>query len=77
MNSGCGFNQAQFFGILSTGDTWYFVEFNPSKRPVFSSSEAFSIRLGQHESLVQLVNVFYAFALNTYIESVDAWSLRM
>jgi len=73
MNISRGYQQDKFFGILSTGDVWYFVEYRCGVSPPFRSSKAYYLDLDDEERLMRLINTFYAFMLNVWSESVDVW----
>lgn len=77
MNLARGFKQSRFFGILSTAEVWYFVEYCNGATPPFRSSRAFHLGLDEPDIFNRFVNTFYAFVLNTWIQSVDIWHSRV
>jgi len=68
MNVLHGYHQDTFYGILSTAEVWYFVEYRHGGNPPFRY-----LNLSNDGLLLDLLNTLYAFLLNIWVLSLDTW----
>jgi hypothetical protein len=74
MNAGVGLKQPKLFGILSSADVWYCVEYKRGAHPPFASSRPYRLEeivradSVEYSDLELLVNTVYAFILTSWLE---------
>jgi len=69
MTAARGSKQKKFWGILSTAEVWYFVQYSRTDRPPFIVSQPLTVSMHNEASFNPLLDILYAFLLYAWSDA--------
>jgi len=62
-------SKKKFWGILSTAEVWYFVQYSRTDRPPFIVSQPLTVSMHNEASFNPLLDILYAFLLYAWSDA--------